>query len=160
MKLHSSHGMWFHSYCGPEDEELSGALNCAADVQLLVCVNYCNVHLMIKEGEAGEIWYCLIVWNQGRGNKNSLQSPQRDDRKMWCLPVVTGPAPRVLEDDVSSWLNSKTVWSRKHWELRCFSACAHTMEALGDPLWLTDRTLVWEYKMATDTCLELDFEEL
>lgn len=72
MKLHSSLGMRFHSYCGPEDEELSGALNRAADVQLLVGVNYCNVHLMIKEGKVGEKWYCLVMWNQGRGNKNCL----------------------------------------------------------------------------------------
>lgn len=27
---------------------------------------------MIKEGKAGEKWYCLVMWNQGRGNKNCL----------------------------------------------------------------------------------------
>lgn len=76
----------------------------------------------------------------------------------------TGPARSVRRGRLLAELKNQVTLVDTEKESWGVSLHAHIwyvcMEALGDPLWLADRTLVWEYKMATDTCLELDFEAL
>lgn len=131
-----------------------------------VCVNYCNVHLMIKEGEAGEKWYCLVAWNQGRGNKNCLYNHPKGmtgkcdvyqcwpDRPRMFRKTMSAPGwtqkPFDLEDtEKESWgvsLHAHIPW--KHWEtcsdLRIELRCENTK-------WLLTLAWNWTLKSFRDT---------
>lgn len=134
MKLHSSHGMWFHSYCGPEDEELSGALNRAADVQLLVFVNYCNVHL-IKEGKEGEKLYCLVVWNQVRGNNNCLYNHPKGMTGKYDVYQWWSDWPHAFRKTMSApgWTQKLFDQGNTEKESWGFSLHAHIHGSIGRP---------------------------
>lgn len=130
MKLHKAHGMWFHFYGGPEQKNIRELWIVQQMFHRWWMYSIDISIRSLKNGKQENKWYCVFMWNSGKGNKNCHCNHCKG---------ITGKCH--VYQWWSDWPCTLSKMNAKPFdleELGCISA--DTMEPSGNVLWHTNST--------------------